>query len=106
MIGPHTVVRERPLGTDIHGDPVEGEGDLETVEGCLVYPRGSAEQSGRETTVVTGKVLLAPGGADILSTDVIRYQGKEFTVEGDPGEWPFLDGGVACLQIALTERRG
>lgn len=102
-IGPHVVVRERPLGVDAHGDPVEGQGDLETIEGCYVLPRSSDEAQGRAGTIIVGLTLYAPADSDVLATDLIRWEGTTYRVEGRPGRYDWPDGAGAVLQAALEE---
>ena len=73
-----------------------------TVEGCMCYPRGSTEEEGRESTTITGLTCLAPAGTVVDERKQIRHKGELYEVDGDVGEWDFMDGGGAAVQINLT----
>ena len=109
MIGPHRVDLVLPRKRDEFGDllPDEDQPDDVVVEGCLVYPRTSDEADGTyERTVVTGMTLLAPAGTVITAEMKIRHKGREYGVVGDPGEWDYLDGDGASVQVALERSAG
>lgn len=98
-LGPHTI----EIGHDVpgkHGTPGTFVAD-QTVTGCLGYPRGSSEDGGRSATVITGYTVLAPAGTEVTPQSRIRFKGLIYDVVGDPGEWDFLDGQTACVQINL-----
>jgi hypothetical protein len=106
-IGPHTLTRLRDPETDDFGDPVGGTGGELDLVGCAVYPRGSStEEQGRSVAVVIGYTALVPeqvaGEApDILPTDRLRWLGEDYTVEGEPGQWHHMSGGLGCVQVAM-----
>lgn len=105
-VGPHTVVRLRGLGADGHGDPIQGEPDRRTIEGCYVIPRFSTEADQRAATVIVGKTLMAPADADVLEHDQIEWESRVYDVEGEPGRYDWSDGEGAALQAALTKATG
>jgi hypothetical protein len=98
-----TVVRG---DVDTFGTWTETEPDRD-VPGCWLAPSlGSGQAASRETgglqnTVITGAVLYAPAGADILHTDRIRAHGLMYEVEGEVGDWQ-----ERGLQVSLRRSTG
>ncbi|MDT0302903.1 hypothetical protein [Streptomonospora wellingtoniae] len=104
---PVAVTVKRSGGKDRYGDPLPGP-PPHTVEGCAVYPRTSTETATGGTTVITGRTLLAPIGADILPEDQITLpDGTVWSVEGDVGPWssPFT-GWSPGLEVNLERVKG
>lgn len=65
------------------------------IQECSVQPAGtSLTQDGRVQGVMDGLTVYAPEDADIQAGDRIEYQGKVYTINGDPLIWP----GVARMQ--------
>lgn len=93
--------------TDRNGDPT-GTGATTTIPGCLVFPRGSTENTDLRDTVYTGLVVYAPPGTSIAATSTVtipRHPGT-WQVDGDPGRWdatgaPWEPG----VEIALRQVR-
>lgn len=103
MIGNEVVWAWLPVPRGKHGDPGTGTPVKVRIPGCVLYPRGSTEANGRESTVIVGMTLLAPLGSDITSKHMIDHRGTTYRVEGKPGEWRFLDSADAALEVALEE---
>ncbi|PRX95574.1 hypothetical protein [Allonocardiopsis opalescens] len=103
---PITVTVRRPGARDRYGDPLPGT--EHTVEGCAVYPRTSTETAVTGTTVITGRTLLAPIGADIAPDDqVVLPDGSLWSVVGDTGPWSSpLTGWAPGLEAALERVQG
>lgn len=69
------------LKGDAAGPPSEHD-----IEGCAVVPRSSMEE-GKGWVTVDGWMVAAPYGADVLSTDKVRYDGVVWEVDGTPGDY-------------------
>jgi hypothetical protein len=89
-----TITVRRPGGWTTHGDPLPA-GEHEE-PGCIVAPTsgdsgsaGSNEYVDLRDTVITGRVIYAPIGADIQATDEIVIPGETgvWQVDGDAGAW-------------------
>lgn len=104
MRGAETIVRQRPKRPGRFGDE-DGPPDLQSIPGCFMIPRGSSETNVRETTVVTGMLLIAPPGADIKATDRIVYLDLTYQVEGDVGRYR-KGGREVAVQAALKRVTG
>lgn len=85
-IGKRTVVVVRQARVDRLKGDAAGPPDEHDIDGCAVVPRSSNEQ-GKGWITVEGWMVIAPYGADVLSTDQVRYDGKLWDVEGDPGDY-------------------
>lgn len=79
-----TVVRKPKvdrLSTAPAGAPPEHD-----IEGCAVMPRTSHEEE-RGWVIVEGRMVVAPYGADVLATDLVRVDGETWEVDGEPGDY-------------------
>jgi hypothetical protein len=79
-----TVVRKPKvdrLATAPTGAPPEHD-----VKGCAVLPRTSHEEE-RGWVVVEGRMILAPYGADVLASDLVKVDGETWEVDGAPGDY-------------------
>lgn len=92
-----TVTRLRAAGRDRNGDPT-GDPSEVNIEGCVIWPTGSSEQTFQQDTVTSDYQVLMPPGTDVLPTDQIRWDGVVYDVDGEPGRYrnPFTgtDPGV------------
>ena len=90
-----TILRPSPGGWTAEGDPVPSTESSTAVTGCIVAPNGSTEgaERGREG-VVTGWVIYAPTGTDVLPTDFMTVRGVRCRVEGEIGVWLGTRAGV------------
>ena len=103
--GQETIVRRRAtVGTEGRfGDPgIPGTPLYLTLEGCIVFPRYATEAEGRQSTTIVGYTALAPDpDADVVASDVIEWRGRDYEIDGFPGQWRFMDSEDAALEIAL-----
>jgi hypothetical protein len=79
-----TVVRKPKvdrLATTPAGTPPEHD-----IEGCAILPRTSHEED-RGWVVVEGRMVIAPYGADVLATDLVKVDGETWEVDGAPGDY-------------------
>lgn len=102
-LGPHTL-EVGHVEPGRHGERGEFAPER-TVEGCMVYPRGSTEDTGRQATVITGLTALLPPGSVVGPRDQVRFKGEVYDVDGDVGEWDFLDGSAAAVQVNLERAK-
>lgn len=90
-------------------DPTPIPGDSGALfPGCVVYPWGaSTEDNDRAATTMRGMTFLIPDAdADIRAEDILIWRGREYLVDGEPGEWYYLSGDDACLQVNAKRWRG
>lgn len=85
-IGKRTITVIRPPKTG-RLDPVPvGAPPEHDIDGCAVLPRSSYEE-GKGWTIVQGRQIIAPYGADVLATDQVRVDGVVWSVDGEPGDY-------------------
>lgn len=75
-----------PAKTDQNGDPIGADGAPRT-EQAVVWPRTSTEDSDRGVVIIQGLNLKLPAGDPITAIDVVTARGKNWEVEGQPGEY-------------------
>ena len=81
-----TVVRIRPAEKDSRGSTIlDWDNAIElNITGCSMQPATtSLSTDGRVLGIRDEYSLFAPADADIKKGDKIRYNGKEFIVQGD-----------------------
>lgn len=61
------------------------------ITGCVVLPRTSYEEN-RGWTIVEGRTIIAPYGADVLADDQIRVDGLTWDIDGAPGDYETKKG--------------
>lgn len=72
---------------------------------CHFLPRTSSERpDDRQSTVVIGLTLVAPGGTDLVASDRVRrpLDGTVWAVEGQPGD--YRKGGRSKAVVAALRR--
>lgn len=85
-MGVRTVVVIRPLERDrLDPEPTVPDPRHE-IRGCAVLPRSSWEQN-KGWTVVSGRQVIAPYGADVLAGDLVEVDGRVWQVDGEPGHY-------------------
>lgn len=107
-LGPHLLELLPPGEKDEWGDTVPGSADPVRVRGCALWPRGSAEEEGREVTVVTGMVALLPVADGVVTAKHrVRHvrSGLVYEVVGDPGAWYFDDDATAPAGVQVALKR-
>ena len=104
-----TLLRTSVSGQDDYGNDVRESVEVD-VPGCAVWPRdsngsGGNELTGTRDTVIVGYSAVLPFGAEVKATDLVRYAGTVYDIDGEPGVWgpSPLTGNVAGVQIALRK---
>lgn len=85
-IGVRTVTRIRAPKVDRLKGDASGPPDELAIEGCVVMPRSSQEE-GKGWVIISGRMVVAPFGADVLATDRVRVDGVTWEVDGEPGDY-------------------
>ena len=83
MLGPHTVDLVTPAGRDEWGDVQSGE-TVTSVSGCFWQPVSSSEQLNAADTVTVVARVFMPASADPSATDRVRFEGRDYAIEGRP----------------------
>lgn len=85
-IGSRTITVVRKAKVDRLSSAPAGAAPEHDVVGCVVLPRTSHEEE-RGWVVVEGRMIIAPYGADVLATDLVRVDGETWEVDGAPGDY-------------------
>jgi head-tail adaptor len=104
---PVTLLSTAVTGRDEYGNDVR-EATETPVDALAVWPRASDEQTQGRDTVIVGLTAVLPYGTEVHATDRLRFDGKVWEIEGEPGVWgpsPFT-GNVAGVEVALTRVEG
>lgn len=104
MLGPHTVELVRPAGRDEWGDIQSGETTTQ-VPGCFWQPVSSSEQMVAADTVTVVARVFMPASADPAATDRVRFEGREYAIEGRPS-LHHTPAGPHHYEIDLTDVEG
>lgn len=78
------------------------------VNALAVWPRVSDESTQGRDTVIVGVVAILPHGTRVRATDRVRWDGKTWEIDGEPGVWgpsPFT-GNVGGVEVALRRVEG
>lgn len=103
-----TITRIRPGIRTERGSEVFAWDNVESQEigECLVQPGSTyLSQDGRVLGVQDGLTVCAPWDADIRAGDRIEYDGKVYTINGDPLVWKNV-GKLDHMQLNLERWRG
>jgi hypothetical protein len=104
---PVTLLSTAVTGRDEYGNDVR-EATETPVDALAVWPRASDEQTQGRNTVIVGMTAVLPYGTTVHATDRLRFDGKVWEIEGEPGAWgpsPFT-GDVGGVEVALTRVTG
>ena len=104
MLGPHTVTVVRPAGRDGWGDTVAG-GSQTDVAGCFWQPVSTDEQLNAADTVTVVARAFMPPTTDVKATDRLRFEGREYAIEGRP-ELHHTPRGPHHYEVRLTDVEG
>lgn len=85
-IGSRTITVVRKAKVDRLSSAPAGSAPEHDVVGCVVLPRTSHEE-GKGWVIVEGRMVIAPYGADVLATDLVRVDGVTWEVDGAPGDY-------------------
>jgi hypothetical protein len=103
-IGERTVTVLRAPKVDRLSDTASTVPAEHDVEGCVVTPRSSYE-AGKGWVIVSGRMIVAPFGSDVLATDLVRVDGRVWEVDGEPGEYETKKGKPKAM-IFYLKRQG
>ncbi|TDD97641.1 phage head completion protein [Actinomadura rubrisoli] len=104
MLGPHTVTVRRPAGRDGWGNTVAGAAET-PVPGCFWQPVSTDEQLNAADTVTVVARVFMPPAADVKATDRIRFEGRDYAIEGRP-ELHHTPAGPHHYEVNLKEIEG
>jgi len=58
------------------------------IKGCSIQPAGtSLSEDGRVLGLYEGLTAYLPEGSDVMAGDRILYDGKTYTINGEPKKW-------------------
>src|SRR5688500_8085352 len=100
-LGSQTLTLITPPGRDRFGDPIAGSGSETVVGGCSVQPDTTTELTDGRDTVTTGLRVWLPAGTEVSATTKARYDGRVYSVDGEPSRWVDLDGVDDHVEIRL-----
>lgn len=104
-----TVTRLRPTIISQRGSQIPDwtNPDRLTISGCSMQPAGtSLTQDGRIQGVSDGYNCYLPHGVDVQAGDRIEYDGKVYTIMGEPRVWRSPTGLVSNTQLQLERWYG
>lgn len=73
---------------------------------CWLEPVQSQESNDGRLAVSSGWTVAAPPGADVVTTDHVRYEGVEYEVVGDPQRVKSPTGALDGVRIVLQRWEG
>ena len=81
--------------------------DQLTITGCSMQPAStSLTQDGRIQGITDGYTCYLPPGADVIAGDRILYNGKTYTINGEPRAWTSPTGLASNTQLQLERWSG
>lgn len=104
-----SVIRIRPGSKTSRGSAIPDWDAASEVEiaNCSVQPAStSLSQDGRILGISDGYTAFLPPDADVVAGDHIRYNGNEFTIDGEPRPWISPSGRLDHIQLALVRWDG
>ena len=104
-----TVTRIRPGIKSSRGSDIPDWSKAITAEicGCSVQPAGTMlSQDGRVQGIQDGLTCYLPPEADVKAGDRIMYDGKTYTINGEPQLWKSPTGVVSNMQLTLERWSG
>lgn len=94
-IRPKTKTERGSLVPDWSTSPNEKQ-----ITGCSVQPAGtSLSEDGRVLGVSEGITVYLPEGSDVAAGDRIRYNGNDYTINGEPKIWVSATGRCDSIQL-------
>ena len=97
-----TVTRLRPKTDTQRGSIVYDwtNPNEKQITGCSVQPAGtSLSEDGRVLGVSEGITVYLPDGSDVIAGDRIRYNGNDYTIQGEPKIWISATGRCDSVQL-------
>lgn len=104
-----SITRVRPGTTTSRGSTVPDWNNTETavISGCSVQPASTGlSQDGRVLGISEGLTIYLPPGSDVQEGDRIVYEGKLYTINGEPKVWQSPTGLVSNMQINVERWSG
>jgi len=104
-----SVTRKRPGTTTERGQTVPDWSNASSliIKGCSVQPATtSLDQDGRILGITDGFTAYLPAGSDVIAGDHIIFNGKEYTIDGEPRPWLSPSGRVDHIQLNLMRWQG
>lgn len=104
-----TVTRLRPTVRTVRGSEIPDwtNPDVVSIGGCSIQPASTAlSQDGRIQGITEGYTCFLPPCADVKAGDRIQYQGKVYTINGEPQIWHSPSGRVNSMQLRLERWSG
>lgn len=71
---------------DRYGNQI-GSATTRAITDCRVWPRTSGETSDGGNIPIGGFNIFAPAGTEIRDDEIVTVRGKDYEVEGTPGEY-------------------
>ena len=102
------VIRIRPGTKEERGSivPDWSNPDRLLIEGCSVQPSATTlSQDGRVLGISENMTAYLPEDADVEAGDHIEYDGKEYTIVGEPKNW-YAPLNMSNIQLNLALWRG
>jgi hypothetical protein len=100
-----TVLTRSAVTRDAHGNEQWSYTEVE-VEGCIVWPTGSTEQTEARDTTTDRITVSFPYGTDVTNVSKMRVRGHLYEVDGTPSQWasPFTGwkAGVEVHGVRVT----
>lgn len=103
------VTRLRPTTKTVRGSAIPdwSNPDSITIGGCSMQPASTMlSQDGRVQGITDGYTCYLPPCADVKAGDRIRYNGKDYTINGEPQIWHSPSGKVSSMQLHLERWSG
>lgn len=104
-----TVTRLRPKTDTQRGSTIYDwtSPNTKDISGCSVQPAGtSLSEDGRVLGINEGITVYLPEGSDVAAGDRIRYNGNDYTINGEPKIWVSATGRCDSIQLNCVRWTG
>lgn len=104
-----TITRIRPGVKTSRGSPIPDwdNADELTITGCSMQPAATdLTQDKRVLGVLDGYTCYAPVNADIKAGDRIVFEGKVYSIDGEPRTWISATGNISNMLLNLQRWDG
>lgn len=101
-----SIKRIRPGTKTLRGSPVPDWGNTTelVIGGCSVQPAAtSLSMDGRVLGISEQMTAYLPEGSDVKAGDRILYDGKIYTISGEPKKWNAITRSHIQLNLTLWE---
>ena len=103
------VTRLRPTIRTVRGSDIPDWTNPNAIQigGCSMQPASTMlSQDGRIQGITEGYTCYLPPCADVKAGDRIRFNGNDYTINGEPQIWQSPSGKVSSMQLNLERWRG